>query len=79
MQYKVKLTSQVEVTGQEYGLKLNHQIWLVGDVAIMNNGVQAVLCLCEASFSEGTPHIKTESTDQKKRRLQISPPSGHSA
>ena len=55
MQYKVKLTSQVEVTGQEYGLKLNHQIWLVGDVAIMNNGVQAVLCLCEASSSEGTP------------------------
>ena len=66
MQYKVKLTSQVEVTGQEYGLKLNHQIWLVGDVAITNNRVQAILCLCEASSSEGTPHIKTESTDKKK-------------
>ena len=70
MQYKVKLTSQVEVTGQEYGLKLNHQIWLVGDVAIANNRVQAILCLCEASFSEGTPHIKTDSTDEKKESFR---------
>lgn len=41
-------------------------IRFAGDVVVKNSRVQAILCLCETSSTEGTPHIKIDSTAKRQ-------------
>ena len=42
------------------------EIRFAGDVVVKNSRVQAILCLCETSSTEGTAHIKIDSTAKRQ-------------